>query len=316
MPWGMVYGVLSTPDRKTKNRPAPLTTGPGRRHDSRGSHLGVPRIEHGGEPGRLLFAPASFARLFVVPVVADDPQHALAVQLLLQPPQGLVNRFSFFESDLAQGQSHPLQRPPEPSPPMAQPRSPVKGHQPYAATAAPVNGQNQSQQSGGFPGKTGTFRHKPGDTRKPTAHLPSNLRANPASNTFIAATTSFHRSPCAPGGLASQQSIDPGPTKPAKRPGWDSATRAMVPFPRVESKGVTDPVEAGQRGPETPWPRAAALDQSSHGLSAERPETHRTARQAGCRFANASQMADLSASLSLGPSHNHAGRAGKNSGRG
>jgi hypothetical protein len=45
------------------------------------------------------FAPAFFARLFVVTMGPRFTQRPLAVQLLFQPAQGLFHRLTFFQSD-------------------------------------------------------------------------------------------------------------------------------------------------------------------------------------------------------------------------
>jgi hypothetical protein len=70
--------------------------------DIRRLHVGVPRRKHGGEPGRLLFAPAPLARLLEMPVVAHNLQGALAVDLLLQSPQRFIYRLAFFKLNFGQ----------------------------------------------------------------------------------------------------------------------------------------------------------------------------------------------------------------------
>jgi hypothetical protein len=45
------------------------------------------------------FAPALFARLFVVTMGPRFAQRPLAIQLLFQPPQGFLHGLTFFQSD-------------------------------------------------------------------------------------------------------------------------------------------------------------------------------------------------------------------------
>ena len=56
-----------------------------------GLHVRVAGAEHGGEARGFFLAPAAFAWLFKVAVAANDFQRAFAVDLLLEPPQGLIN---------------------------------------------------------------------------------------------------------------------------------------------------------------------------------------------------------------------------------
>ena len=74
----------------------------------RDSHVGVTGAQHGGKPGRLHFPAPPFTGLFEMPVVAHFLQSAFAVDLFLQTPQRLVNRFPFFQSNFGQELSLPL----------------------------------------------------------------------------------------------------------------------------------------------------------------------------------------------------------------
>ena len=67
-----------------------------------GSHVGVARAKHGGESGRLFFAPAPLARLLEMPMVAHHFQCPFAVDLFLEPPQGFLHGFAFFKLYLGQ----------------------------------------------------------------------------------------------------------------------------------------------------------------------------------------------------------------------
>jgi len=60
----------------------------------------------GTRPSRL--PPAFFARLFVVAMSPRFAQCPLAIQLLLQPPQGLLHGLTFFQSDFRQSRFTPL----------------------------------------------------------------------------------------------------------------------------------------------------------------------------------------------------------------
>jgi len=62
----------------------------------RASHIGVTGAQHGGKAGGLHFAAFALAGLFKMPVVAHFLQGSFAIDLFLQSPQGLVNRFAFF----------------------------------------------------------------------------------------------------------------------------------------------------------------------------------------------------------------------------
>jgi hypothetical protein len=73
------------------------------------SHIGITGAQHGREAGGLHLAPLALAGLLEMPVVAHFLQGAFAVDLFLQAPQGLVNRFAFFQSNLSQKFSLPLQ---------------------------------------------------------------------------------------------------------------------------------------------------------------------------------------------------------------
>jgi hypothetical protein len=74
------------------------------------SHVGVAGGQHGGEAGRLFLAAAFLARLFKMPVAAHDFERALAVDLFLQSPQCFIHRLAFFEFNLGQTNSLPLQK--------------------------------------------------------------------------------------------------------------------------------------------------------------------------------------------------------------
>src|SRR2546426_12007429 len=68
----------------------------------RGLQFGVTRTQHGGKPRGLFLAPATFARLFKMPMVAHFLQGALPVDLLLQSPQRPIHGLAFFQPDLGQ----------------------------------------------------------------------------------------------------------------------------------------------------------------------------------------------------------------------
>jgi len=57
--------------------------------------VGVTGAQHGRKARGFFLAPAPFARLFVMAVVAHFLQSAFAIHLLLQPAQGLVYAFAF-----------------------------------------------------------------------------------------------------------------------------------------------------------------------------------------------------------------------------
>lgn len=73
-------------------------------------HVGVAGAQHGREPGRLFLAAPAFARLLKMPVNADNFQRSLTVDSLLQSPQGLFNGLAFFQFNLGQTFSLPLQQ--------------------------------------------------------------------------------------------------------------------------------------------------------------------------------------------------------------
>ena len=56
----------------------------------RGSQVSVTGAEHGGEARGFFFAPAAFAGLFEMPMVANNLQSAFAVDLLFETPQGFI----------------------------------------------------------------------------------------------------------------------------------------------------------------------------------------------------------------------------------
>jgi hypothetical protein len=62
---------------------------------SAGLHVRVARAEHGGKAGRFLFAPPALARLFKMPVAANDLQRAFAINFLFEFSQSLVNGLAF-----------------------------------------------------------------------------------------------------------------------------------------------------------------------------------------------------------------------------
>jgi hypothetical protein len=61
------------------------------------SHVGIPRLQHRRKPGRLLLPAFPGAGLFEAPMQADLQQGLFAVQLLLEPAQGLLDRLSSSE---------------------------------------------------------------------------------------------------------------------------------------------------------------------------------------------------------------------------
>src|SRR5579859_1605258 len=68
----------------------------------KGSKIRVAGAQHGGETGRLHLATAAFARLFKVPVIADDLERPFAVNFFLQSPQGLLDWLAFFQFNFCQ----------------------------------------------------------------------------------------------------------------------------------------------------------------------------------------------------------------------
>lgn len=66
--------------------------------------------QHGREPRGFFLAAAAFARLFKVPMVADGFERAFTVDFLFQPSEGFVNGLAFFQFNLCQIYSLPLQR--------------------------------------------------------------------------------------------------------------------------------------------------------------------------------------------------------------
>ena len=66
--------------------------------------------QHGREPRGFFLTAAAFARLFKVPMVTYDFERAFAVDLLFQSPQSFVNGLAFFQFNLCQIYSLPLQR--------------------------------------------------------------------------------------------------------------------------------------------------------------------------------------------------------------
>jgi hypothetical protein len=62
----------------------------------KGLQIRVAGGQHGGEPRRLHLAATPLARLFKMPMIANDLQRPFAIDLFLQSPQGLLNRFAFF----------------------------------------------------------------------------------------------------------------------------------------------------------------------------------------------------------------------------
>ena len=63
------------------------------------SVIGVPRLQHRGEPSRFLFAALLGAGLLKAPMQPELLQGLLAVQLLLEPADGSLHRFPFFQSN-------------------------------------------------------------------------------------------------------------------------------------------------------------------------------------------------------------------------
>jgi hypothetical protein len=57
--------------------------------------IGVAGAQHGGEAGGFHLAASALAGLLKMPVAAHFLQRALAIDLLLQSPQRLVNRLAF-----------------------------------------------------------------------------------------------------------------------------------------------------------------------------------------------------------------------------
>ncbi len=82
------------------HRPGAATCCPG--PDRRRLHGGVARAEHGGEPGRLFFAPAPLAGLLKMPVVAHHFQCSFAVNLLLRSPQRRVHWLALLKLNFGQ----------------------------------------------------------------------------------------------------------------------------------------------------------------------------------------------------------------------
>ncbi len=64
---------------------------------TRMSGIGIPRLQHGREPGRLLLSALLGAGLFEPPMEADLHHGLFAVQFLLEPAQGLLDRLSSSE---------------------------------------------------------------------------------------------------------------------------------------------------------------------------------------------------------------------------
>ena len=91
---------------------SPVIQGPGNANAlpgrSKPLQIGVASGQHGGKARGFLLAAPPFARFFVMPVIAHDFQGAFAVNLLLQPAQGLVHGFAFFKFNLGQSVSLPL----------------------------------------------------------------------------------------------------------------------------------------------------------------------------------------------------------------
>jgi hypothetical protein len=67
-----------------------------------GSKVGVASAEHRGKPRHFHLPALLFARLFEMPVVADFFQSSFAVDLLLKPTQGLLDRFTLLQPDFSQ----------------------------------------------------------------------------------------------------------------------------------------------------------------------------------------------------------------------
>ena len=72
------------------------------------SHIGVSGGQHRGKAGGFGLAPFPFAGLFKMPVIAHFLECAFAVNLLLQPAQGLVHRLALLKSNFGQIISLPL----------------------------------------------------------------------------------------------------------------------------------------------------------------------------------------------------------------
>jgi len=62
----------------------------------------VTGAKHGREARCLHFAPAPFAGLLKMTVIAHYFERAFAVNFLFQTPQGLFNRFAFFQFNFCQ----------------------------------------------------------------------------------------------------------------------------------------------------------------------------------------------------------------------
>lgn len=64
--------------------------------DSKELQVSVARAQHRGKTGRLHLATATFAWLLKMTMVAHFLQSALPIDLFLQAPQRLIDRFAFF----------------------------------------------------------------------------------------------------------------------------------------------------------------------------------------------------------------------------
>ena len=72
--------------------------------------VGVTGGQHGGEPRHFFFAAAFLAGLFKGPALPHGLERALAVDLFLQSPQCFIYWLAFFEFNLGQTNSLPLQK--------------------------------------------------------------------------------------------------------------------------------------------------------------------------------------------------------------